>query len=107
MESNHDNKHNSGCQSQIHSIAQDGVYTASGDRYLTPKHIGMGSTLRQAMRSKELVNLFHKAGHFMSYQDFLRFDTDLAENTLRTMDETGAIVPLNLVRVAFCLFLHR
>ena len=60
VESNHDNKHN--CQSRILSIAQDVVYTASGDKYLTPKHIGMGSTLHQATRSKELVNLFHKAG---------------------------------------------
>ena len=48
VESNHDNKHNSGCQSRILSIAQDVVYTASGDKYLTPKHIGMGSTLYNA-----------------------------------------------------------
>ena len=31
------------------------------------------------MRSKELVNLFHKAGHAMSYRDVLTLDTDLGE----------------------------
>ena len=44
-------------------IAQDLMYTANGDKFLTPKHIGIASTLHQATRSKELVNMFHQAGH--------------------------------------------
>ena len=48
VESNRYNKHNSGCQSRILNIAQDVVYTASGDKYLTPKHIGLESTLHNA-----------------------------------------------------------
>ena len=56
------------------------------------------------MRSKELVNLFYKAGHVMSYRDVLRLYTDLGENTLKTMDENSAIVPPNLVRGRFVHF---
>ena len=56
------------------------------------------------MRSKELVNLFYKAGHVMSYRDVLRLYTDLGENTLKTMDENSAIVPPNLVRGRFVPF---
>ena len=56
------------------------------------------------MRSKELLNLFYKTGHVMSYRDVLRLYTDLGENTLKTMDENSAIVPPNLVRGRFVHF---
>ena len=42
------------------------MYTISDDKFLTPKHIGLASTLHQATRSKELVKMFHKAGHTMT-----------------------------------------
>ena len=73
---------------------------------ILPKSIyfGMGSTLHQVTRSKELVNLFYKARHVMSYQDFLRLDTALVETTLKTMDKNGAIVPPKLVRGRFVHF---
>lgn len=48
---------------RVLSIGQDLMYTASGDKFLTPKHIGLASSLHQATRSKELVNMFHQAGH--------------------------------------------
>ncbi|KAL9951253.1 hypothetical protein ACROYT_G043887 [Oculina patagonica] len=34
----------------------------SGGRRWTPKHVGLGSSLRQATRSKRLVEMFHNAG---------------------------------------------
>ena len=101
---NDDDKHDSFCQTRILSIAQDLVYTASGDTINTPKHIGMGSTLHQATRSKELVDMFHKAGHVMSYRNVIRLDTALAERTLSTMDDNGAVVPPNLVEGRFVHF---
>ena len=91
-------------QVRIISIAQDLMYTANGDKFLSPKHIGMASTLHQATRSKELVNMFHQAGHVMSYRDIIKLDTALAMKTLETMDDTGAIVPQNLVRGRFVHF---
>ena len=99
-----DDNHDSFRQTRILSIAQDVMYTARGDKYLTPKHIGLGSTVHQATRSKELVNLLHRAGHVMSYRDVIKLDTALAENTLKTMDEHGAVVPPNLVRGRFVHF---
>ena len=97
-------KHDSFRQTRILSIAQDLIYTASGDKLHTPKHIGLGSSLHQATRSKELVEMFHRAGHVMSYRDVLRLDTALAEKTLTTMDEDGAVVPPNLVEGRFVHF---
>ena len=85
-------------QSRILSIAQDLVYNVTGGKHWTPKHLGLASTLHQATQSKELVKLFHKAGHIISYQKLLEVDTSLAESTLKTMDtETGAVIPPNIV----------
>ena len=99
-----DDKHDSSRQTRILSIAQDLVYTASGDKLHTPKHVGMGSTLHQATRSKELVDMFHQAGHVMSYRDIIKLDTALAEKTLTTMDADGSVVPPNLVEGRFVHF---
>ena len=64
----------------------------------------MGSTLHQAKRSKELVDIFHKAGHVMSYRTVIKLDTALAERTLITMNDNGAVVPPNLVEGRFVHF---
>ena len=85
-------------QSRVLSVAQDLVYCVSGGRKWTPKHLGLASTLHQATRSKDLVELFNKASHCLSYEQVLQVDTSLAESTLKSMDQaTGAIIPSNLV----------
>ena len=58
-------------QSITFSLAQDLVYNATGGKNWTPKHIGLASTLHQTARSKELVKLFHNAGHTISYENVL------------------------------------
>ena len=74
-------------------------------RKWTPKHIGLGSTLHQVTTSKDLVKLFHKAGHILSYDQILQVDTGLAESVLNTLDEeTGAVIPPNLVQGSFIHF---
>ena len=40
-------------ETRVLSIAQDLVYSVSGGRMWTPKHISLGSSLHQATRSKE------------------------------------------------------
>ncbi|CAH3166947.1 unnamed protein product [Porites lobata] len=53
--------------------------------------------LHQATRSKKLVQMFHNAGHIISYRDIRRVDTALAKHTLSTMNtENGAVTPVNL-----------
>ena len=64
-------------ETRVLSIAQDLVYSVSGDRRWTPKHVGLGSSLHQATRSKKLVEMFHNAGHTISYLDIRRVDTAL------------------------------
>ena len=85
-------------------IAQELMYRANGDKFLTPKHIGMASTLYQATRSNEQVNMFHKAGHVMSYREVNKHDTALAKKSSETMDDDGSVVPKNLVKGRFVHF---
>lgn len=92
-------------ESKVLSVAQDLVYNVSCGKHWTPKHLGLASTLHQATRSKELVELFHKAGHVISCNNLKQVDTALAESTLRTMDmDTGAVVPPNFVPNRFVHF---
>ena len=89
-------------QRKVLSIAQDLIYGISGGKKWTPKHIGLASTLHQATRSKDLVQLFHKAGHCLSYEQVKQVDTALAESTLQSMDPvTGTIIPPNIVANKF------
>ena len=100
-----DDKRQDIIQTKILSIGQDLVYNVTGGKHWTPKHIGLASTLHQATRSKELVKLFHNAGHIISYPNLLQVDTSLAESTLKAMDpDTGAVIPPNFVKDRFVHF---
>ena len=62
-------------------------------------------TLHQATRSRKLVELFHNAGHIISYSQILQYDTAMAEDTLKNLDpQSGAVVPKNLVSGRFVHF---
>ena len=92
---------------KVLSCAQDIVYGVSGGRKWTPKHTGLGSTLHQVTRShgQDLVKLFNKAGHGLSYDQILQVDTSLADSVLRSLDpNTGIVMPPNLVREKFVYF---
>ena len=69
-------------QTKIFSVCQDTVYGVSEGRKWTPKHIGLSCTLHQMSRYKQLVNLFHSAGHTLNYHDVLKIDTGLAEKSI-------------------------
>ena len=95
------------CQLQniILSIGRDLVYNVSGGQTWTPNHSGLACTLHQATGSKGLVQLFHNAGHIISYASVLQVDTALAENTVKSMSiNTGAVIPPNLVNNRFVYF---
>ena len=90
---------------KVLNVAQDIVYGVSGGKKWTPKHTGLGSTLHRLTRSRQIVDLFHKAGHIISYEQILQLDTALAESTLETMDpETGAVIPHGLVPGRFTCY---
>jgi hypothetical protein len=91
-------------QRMVLSIAQDLVYSVSSGKKWIPKHIGLASTLHKATRSKDLVELLHKAGHCLSYDQVVQVDTSLAESTLKSMDQvTGAIIPSTLSPTRFSI----
>ena len=64
------------------SICQEIVFLASRGRQLTLKHLGLGLSVHQATRSKELVQLLHSAGHSVSYETVLRMDNTIAKDAL-------------------------
>lgn len=81
------------------------MYSVSGGRRWTPKHVGLGSSLHQATRCKKLVEIFHNAGHTISYLDIRRVDTALAKHTLSTMNtENGTVTPVNPAEGRFIHF---
>ena len=60
--------------------------------------------MHQATCCKDLVQLFHNAGHCLSYDQTLQVDTALAESTLKSLDEeSGAVIPSN---ISFGKILH-
>ena len=90
---------------KVLSVAQDLVYIVSNCRKLTPKHVGLGLTLHQATRSKDLVNLFHAAGHCISYNQVRRIDTSIAKSELQSFEDNGNVsVPLNIEPGKFVQF---
>ena len=60
------------------------------------------STLHQTTRSKELIQLFHNAGHAI-YENVLQIDNTLAESTLKSMNMGN--IPPNLVCNSFIHFI--
>jgi len=81
LDSEPDEEEDSATKTKILCVGQDLVYGVSKGKKWTPKQTGLGCTLHQATRSKQLVQLFHTAGHTLSYESVLQLDTALAEKT--------------------------
>ncbi|MES9884488.1 MAG: hypothetical protein ABW185_26890, partial [Sedimenticola sp.] len=87
---------------KVLSIGQDVVFACSESRKLTPKHIGIGLTVHQATRSKQLVNLLHAAGHSASYEVIRKVNVSLAKDQLSRFSSNGnVVVPVNLNKGKF------
>ena len=90
---------------QVYSLAQDVVYTVSNGKVWTPKHVGLACAIHKETRSKQLINLLHKADVCISYREVLQILTGIAEETLKTVDNTdGSVMPPNLVPNRFIHF---
>ncbi len=87
---------------KVLSIGQDVAFACSESRKLTPKNIGIGLTVHQATRSKQLVNLLHAAGHSASYEVIRKVNVSLAKDQLSRFSSNGnVVVPVNLNKGKF------
>ena len=87
---------NSKHHAKLLSIAQDIVFLVTSGKTLTPKHVGLGITVHQATRSKDLVQLLHAAGHSVSYDTIRRIDTSIANDVIERSSAHGNItIPSN------------
>ena len=82
-------------KTRVLSICRDIVFVASRGRKFLPKHLGLGLTVHQATRSKELVQLLHSAGHSISYETVLSMDNSIANVLVRYKENVNAFVPRN------------
>ena len=75
------------------------MFGVSEGKILTPKHIGLGLSIHQATRSKELVNLLNAAGHCASYGMIRRMDTSIAKKLIDDLGRNKYVpIPTNLNR---------
>ena len=83
-------------------IAQDMMFGVSKGKIITPKHIGLGLSVHQATRSKELVNLLNAAGHSVNYDMIRRIDTSIAKKVIDDLERNEYVpLPTNLNRDSF------
>ena len=59
-----------------------------------PRDLGLGLTVHQATKSKDLVQLLHAAGNSVSYETVLRSDTTIAYDMIsRYYDQRNLMIP--------------
>ena len=75
-----------GRDAKIMSLARDMVYLVSSGKFMTPKHMALGMTLRHWTGSSRLMNLLHGLGHCSSLTTVKRHDTALAQYEIDTND---------------------
>ncbi|MEW8548445.1 MAG: hypothetical protein AB2693_33500, partial [Candidatus Thiodiazotropha sp.] len=64
---------------------------------LTPKHIGLGVTIKHMTGSKELIRILNRFGHCISYADLIKLDKGFVEQNLSDFDENDTTVPSNIL----------
>ena len=80
---------------RILSIAQD-ILFACNRGILTPKHIGIGVTVKHLTGSKEVIKLLNRFGHSISYDEVIKLEKGLAQQTLIDQGENSVAIPANI-----------
>ena len=81
-------------------LAQDMVYVMSHGKIRTPKHISLAMSVRHISGSKQVINLLHRAGNSVSYDDCECIDTSMANEILANTQD-GVTVPSNITPGTF------
>ena len=77
-------------------LAQDVVHCATHARANMPKNVALGIAVRHIMRSKELIIMLSRMGHFSSYDDVEAMDTSIANEIIAKSDIFGIVLPSNI-----------
>ena len=62
-----------------------------------PKHVGLGFTVHNIWRVKELVRMLNRHGHSISYEKILEIDSDWCERIQSMGDNPYTAIPTNIV----------
>ena len=84
----------------ILSIGQDIVF-ACNKSVFTPKHIGIGVTVKHLTGSKEIIKLLNKLGQSISYQEVIKLENSLVHQTVQDQDENTPAIPSKIVAGQF------
>ena len=88
---------NTNLHRHILGIAQDMVYVSSKGSKKMPKHVSMATAIRHMTGSKELITMFNRWGHTLSYDEVERLETSIAQSQLeKAMEDGTAVVPSNI-----------
>ena len=66
---------------RVLSLCQDIIYTVKKSRVKTSKHIGLAMSIKHLTGSKQAVNILHREGHCISYDDICRIESAKASDT--------------------------
>lgn len=80
---------------RILSLAQDLIF-ACCKGILTPKHIGLGVTVKHMTGSKELVRILNRFGHCISYDEVVKLEKGFVEQNVANYKENDVVIPSNI-----------
>lgn len=77
------------------SIGQDICRAVTNGKWKLPKHILLCSTIRHFFRSKELITLLNKLGHWENYYFGLELETAIAETVAESNNQVSQSIVCN------------
>jgi hypothetical protein len=89
---------------RVLSLAQDAMHCATHGRVKLPKHVGLAMTVRHLTASKQLISILNRMGHCSSYDEIEAVDTALAIEVLAKSQQSGVVIPSNVVQGSFVQF---
>ena len=86
---------------KVLSIAQDIINAATHAKVKTPKHCSLALSVRHWTRSKQIITVLNRLGHFASYDEVEIMDTAFADEIIASIDRDEVVVPSNIMQGVF------
>ena len=81
---------------RVLAVAQDVIYTATGSRCKSSKHVGIAMAVHHLTKSRQLLDMLHRQGHSLSYDEVLRIETATASTVMSSIAQDNAFIPSNI-----------